>query len=258
MKKFFTNKYVLITGGIIFLFLLCFIISLCFNQKSNFFPSPIFVLERTVILLGKPYTYQCLGFSMIKMVIGFAISLLLALIFACIVNDNESRYQFFLPFITTIKSVPTAAFIFLLMVLIGSEFAPAFIVIFFSFPILYESIVGGMRSIDDQINRASTIDGANSFTRLFRIQLPLAMPSLIIGIISSFSLSFKVEIMSEVITGYTKNGLGSLIKGVQVADPTNLADIFAYSLIAVILMVIISIAANLIKNKLAVNHQISR
>lgn len=254
MKKFFTNKYVLFIGGILFLFLIWFLISLIFKGNSMIFPDPLDVLAEMVVLLGKPYTYQCLALSLAKMLCGFTISLILAFIAACIVNNNESRYLFFSPFITTIKSVPTAVFVFLLMVLIGNEFAPAIIVVFLAFPILYESIVGGMRSIDPSIYNAADVDGTGTFSKLFKIQLPLAIPSLLVGIVSSFSLSFKVEIMGEILTGYTKNGLGSLIKGVQVADPTNMVTIFAYSLIAVLLMVGISIIANLTKKKMAAVH----
>jgi len=258
MKKFFTNKRTIFVGGIIFLFLVWYLISLAFNHSSNIFPSPIAVLAESINLLGKSYTYKCLGLSLLKMLIGFMISLILAIIVACIVKNNESRYLFLSPFITTIKSVPTAAFIFLLMVLIGSEFAPAIIVVFLSFPILYEALVGGMKNIDQQIYNAAIVDGTKPITKLFRIQLPLAMPYLLVGIITSFSMSFKVEIMAEIITGYTKNGLGSLIKGVQVSDPTNLVGIFAYSLIAVVLMIVISIIGNVMKKRMIMSHKISR
>ena len=62
--------------------------------------------------------------------------------------------------------------------------------------------------------------------------------------------------MAEIVTGYTKNGLGSLIKAVQVNDPTNMAVIFAYSLIAILLMIIVSIPANILRNKIAVKTAI--
>ena len=76
------------------------------------------------------------------------------------------------------------------------------------------------------------------------------MPYIIVGMISTFSLSFKIEIMAEVITGYTRNGLGSLIKGAQISDPTDLTPVFAYSLIAVVLMLIVTLAAYVITQKL--------
>ena len=115
-----------------------------------------------------------------------------------------------------------------------------------------------MRNIDPQILDAVKIDGGKGIQTVFRIQIPLALPYLIVGIISSFSLSFKIEIMSEIVTGYTRNGLGSLIKAAQINDPTNMAVIFGYSLIAILLMIIVSIPANYLRNKVAVKAGISR
>ena len=83
---------------------------------------------------------------------------------------------------------------------------------------------------------ASKVDGANYFKSTLFIKLPLAVPFIVVGMISSFALSFKIEIMAEVITGYTRNGLGSVIHFTQVDDPSNMAGIFAYALLAIIIM----------------------
>lgn len=220
------------------------------------FPSPVVTFDALIKLLGVGYTYQCLAFSVLKMLIGFALGFIIAFILSLIVRDNERLYIVLSPIMTAMKSIPTAAVVFLFVVLVDAEYAPCFLVTILCLPILYESLVNGMRNIDPQIMDAVQIDGGKGVQKLFRIQLPLAMPYLIVGIISSFSLSFKIEIMAEIVTGYTKNGLGSLIKAVQVNDPTNMAVIFAYSLIAILLMIIVSIPANILRNKIAVKTAI--
>lgn len=75
----------------------------------------------------------------------------------------------------------------------------------------------------------------------------MAVPYIIVSMISSFALSFKIEIMAEVITGYTRNGLGSVIHFTQVDDPSNMAGIFAYALLAIILMLLVSLLEEIIK-----------
>ena len=65
--------------------------------------------------------------------------------------------------------------------------------------------------------------------------------------VSSFALSFKIEIMAEVITGYTRNGLGSVIHFTQVDDPSNMAGIFAYSLLVIILMLLVTLLEDIVK-----------
>lgn len=234
--------------GTIFIFLLWWIISLCFN--SLVVPSPWSTIALAFEYLKDGYTYICLGYSLLRMIVGFLIAFVVAFALGLIVNDNEKLYQFFTPLMTFFKAIPTAALVFLFIVLIGAQSAPILVVVLIGIPILYESIIGGLKNSDEEMLEAAEIDGAKKIKKLFRIQLPLGIPYIIVGMISTFSLSFKIEIMAEVITGYTKNGLGSLIKGAQVSDPTDLTPVFAYSLIAVVLMLLVTLTAFAINQKL--------
>ena len=256
MKKFISNKYVLIVLGIILLIGLWFLATLIFDKNGMIFPSPILTFEALIKILGLSYTYQCLALSVLKMLIGFTLALAIAFVLSLIVRDDDHLYTLFSPIMTAIKAVPTAAIVFLFVVMVNAEYAPCFLVTIISLPILYESLVNGMRNINKEILDATRIDGGSGVQKLFRIQLPLAIPYLIVGIISSFSLSFKIELMAEIITGYTRNGLGSLIKATQVNDPTNMAVIFAYSLVAILLMIIVSIPASYLRKKIVVKTSI--
>lgn len=248
LKRFITNKYMMFLYGTIFIFLLWWVISLCTN--SLIVPSPWSTIALAFEYLKEGYTYICLGYSLLRMLLGFIIAFVVAFLLGIIVNDNEKLYQFFTPLMTFFKAIPTAALVFLFIVAIGAQSAPILVVVLIGIPILYESIVGGLKSSQEELLESADIDGARKFKKLFKIQLPLGIPYIIVGMISTFSLSFKIEIMAEVITGYTKNGLGSLIKGAQISDPTDLTPVFAYSLIAVVLMLIVTIVAYIVTQKL--------
>jgi len=256
VKKFITNKYMMFLYGTLFIFLLWWIISLCVN--SLVVPSPWPTIALAFEYLKQGYTYVCLGYSLLRMVLGFLIAFVVAFALGIIVNDNDKLYEFFTPLMTFFKSIPTAALVFLFIVAIGAQSAPILVVVLIAIPILYEAIVGGIKSSEREILDSAEVDGANKFKKLFKIQIPLGIPYIIIGMISTFSLSFKIEIMAEVITGYTKNGLGSLIKGAQMADPTDLTPVFAYSLIAVVLMLIVTFAAFAINQKLKKKTKIDK
>ena len=248
MKKFISNKFVLFALGTIFVILLWFLGSLLFDKNGAIFPSPILTMEKFGDILIDPYTYKCLGFTFLRMLVGFGLSFILALIFGVLAGNNISVYQFFKPLMTVIKSVPTVALVFLFLVLITPKDAPIFVVFVICFPILYEGVVGGIRNVSKDLIEASKVDGANYVKSTWYIKLPLAVPYIIVSIVSSFALSFKIEIMAEVITGYTRNGLGSVIHYTQVEDPTNMAGIFAYSLLAIIIMLLVSLLEEIVKH----------
>ena len=248
MKKFISNKFVIFGLGILFVIALWFLVSACFDINGGIFPSPIATFSRFAELLTDPYSYQCLGYTFFRMLVGFAISFLIALVVGIFAGNHESFYMFLKPLMTVIKSIPTVAVVFLFVVLVAPKNAPIFVVIIICFPILYEAIAGGIRKVDPDLVQASEVDGAGYFKRVLLVKLPLSIPYIVVGIASSFSLSFKIEIMAEVITGYTKNGLGSVIRFVQQEDPTNLVSVFAYSLFAIIFMLLITLLEQVIKH----------
>ena len=92
---------------------------------------------------------------------------------------------------------------------------------------------------------AASVDGANYLKRTLFIKLPLAVPTIIISIVSSFALSFKIAIMAEVITGATKNGIGSSIH--YAYTQMEMPDVFAYSLLVIILMLLVTLLEDIVK-----------
>lgn len=251
--KVLRNKYFLFFLGFLFLIGVWFLVSALIDQGSMIFPSPIKTFKLMFELLGQGKTYGYLGFSVIRLLAGFGISMVLAFLLGILVNNNEALYNFFTPIITFFKAAPTATFVFLFIVLVGGRNAPAFVVIVMTFPILYEAVVSAIRNTDQTILDAAQMDGSNKLKTLFYIQLPLGLPFISLGLVSTFGMAFKVEIMAEIITGITKGGIGTMININNYLDPTNLEPMFAYSLMAIILVLVVSIVASILKNKLSGN-----
>lgn len=247
--KILSNKYFMFFLGFLFLIGVWFLVSAIIDLNNMIFPSPYNTFKLMFELLGKKSTYRYLGFSIIRLIIGFSVSFALAFLLGIIVNNSEILYNFFTPVITFLKAAPTATFVFLFIVLFGGRNAPAFVVVVMCFPILYESVVSALRSTSQSMIDAAQIDGAGKFKTLMRVQIPLGMPFISLGLLSTFGMAFKVEIMAEIITGITKGGIGTMIKISNLLDGTDLTAMFAYSLMAIILVLIVSICASIFKSK---------
>ena len=184
-----------------------------------------------------------------KMLSGFAISFVLALVLGMIAANSEFLEEMFKPFLITLRAIPTASLIYLFIILSGYKNAPMLLVIMICFPIIYEGVKDGIKNIPEGISNATKVDGASLLEENIRVRLPLSFPYLIVALATSFSLSFKIEIMAEVITGSTNAGLGSAIAGARASDPTNMVPIFGYSLIAVAMMLVIDLIDGLLINR---------
>ena len=249
-KRFITNNYTLLVLGLLFVLCLWSLISVKDGNGNFLFPSPASAFEAIGKILKSKYTYQSIGWSLLRTFIGFAVALILALILGFFVGICPKMQVFFKPLIIVFKAVPAAAFVYFFLAKSGSRWAPTFLVGLIAFPIIYEALIGGLNSIEDEILDQIKLDCLNPFTPVFKVKFPLTFPYLVIGMTSSFALSLKTEIMAEIISGDTNYGLGSMISAYRNLDPTDLSPIFAIALIAVVIILIISLITSLIEKKI--------
>ena len=249
MKKSTINKYLYAFVGFIVLLVIWQLLSYVIGQNTFILPSPIETIKYIIYLLSKDYIYNCIGKSFSNMLKGFALSFVIAFVLGVIAGNFEKVKYSLVPIMTMIKSIPTASLVYLFLLAAGIENAPIYIVSLVSMPILYEAIRSGIESVNENLIDALRLDGTSLVNANIKVKIPLAWPYIAVGIDSSLALSFKIEIMAEVITGSGKLGLGSAIASAQRSDPTNMIPIFAYSIIAIVIMYILDIVIDLLKVK---------
>ena len=247
MKKLITNNAFVYTAGLIFVFLLWALISATRGEGSFVFPSPLATFEFAFKLLQEPYFYQSMGMTLLRTLEGFFYAFVLAGFFGSLAGAIKPLQRFFKPTILVLKSAPTAAFVFAFMIISGSTRAPIWIVGLLAFPILYESFVAGINAIPQEIRWAVRMDQASFASSLFKVKIPLALPYVALGVLSSFALSFKTTIMAEIVIGTTDPGLGGYIRIFKNDNPTDLTPIFAIALLAIMLILIVDLATYFIQ-----------
>ncbi len=218
------------------------------------FPDPISTFKETGRLLSSAYIWKCIGWTLLRTLIGFVISFVAAIIIGTIAGNYSKFATFLKPLMVVLKSIPTAALVFLFLVMSGSKWAPVYIVIILSFPILYESVVGGISNISEDIINALKLESHSTLYGIVRVKVPLATPYILVGLSSSFALSIKTEIMAEIITGSTDKGLGCAIQAYRNSDPSNLTPIFAISLIAIVIVLLIDLLEFVVKKKVHITQ----
>ena len=247
MKKILTNKYFLTAIGIGLFFLIWLLLYFIGGQTRAIFPNPVETFQQMFVYLGDVYTYKCILGSLERMLIGFSIGAVTAILLGIIVGNYTKLKYVFNPTMVAIKAIPTAALVFLFLVLAGLKNAPIYIVVIIVFPIVYEATVAGYVGIDEYVLMSSKVDGANFFKSNVAIKFPLAFRTIALGLISSFALSLKIEIMAEVISGSSSFGLGSAIQNAYINSSTGMVPTFAYSLIAILIMLLFTGLMDIIK-----------
>ncbi|KAA5547354.1 ABC transporter permease subunit [Roseiconus nitratireducens] len=165
-------------------------------------------------------------------VIGSLVSVVFSL-------SRKIRFAFF-PYVIFLQTVPIVAIAPLLIIWSGYELRTVIIVtvIVCLFPII-NNVTAGLTAIDRQWADLFTLYGAGRGTRLSRLQIPAAVPYLVLGAKTSAGLAVIGAIVAEffVGNGTDYDGLGTLMTKWQgfVRTDALMAAVFASTLLGVLL-----------------------
>ncbi|MCH5180894.1 MAG: hypothetical protein J1F32_06750, partial [Erysipelotrichales bacterium] len=112
------------------------------------------------------------------------------------------------------KAAPLAAIaVYIFLVVrgeVGKPLQPYLVTYLVALPIILEGFIGAIDNMPDSIiNELKLVSGPKIFKYL-KIYLPLMFPNIIITLLQTVGLGFKVMIMAEYLC-YTKNSVGVLI-----------------------------------------------
>lgn len=243
------GKLILTVLGIVLVFLLWWVVSLIANNQA-LFPNPIKVIEIFFNLLLMGDVYIAIGATLLRLLMSFIISFAIAFILGVIGGLFSWFHTLINPLVIVLRTIPTAAVILIMIVLLKPTFALTLIVFLMMFPILYEAIRGGVANTDDAIKQSLRLEtNLYSPKSIFKVLIPSAMPTISLGIIQSLGLGMKVSIMAEVLVGNPKvEGLGMMIKNYY--NDIQMGYVLALSLFGIILIGLLDYLLHLIKKKI--------
>lgn len=248
MNSIIKNKKTYYVLGILFVFVLWEILSVISN--NNFVVPSI---ELTFTALGKilidKETYFILGSTLLRLLISISLCFVLGVVLAVLSNLSNSFKSFIKPMVVLLKTLPMAAVIIMLLVMVGRSYSPYFIIGVVVFPLIYEATLNGLEGIDKDIKDEVKLLSENNFQVFRSIYIPLTLPHILTSLIQSVGLGLKVLVMAEFIAE-TKNSIGEAIRFYKNEATTEY--VFAWSIILILFVLLVdSIINNLKKRSLA-------
>lgn len=201
---------------LIFLFLLWELLSK-FNIINSFiFSSPSILIKSLINLYSNFNLFENILVTFNEIIISTFISMLLALIISSLFWRFPILSKIFLPFITSINSLPKVALGPLIIIWIGANnnsiiFMSVLISLFISIINLYSDFT----SINSNYEKMFNIFGATKFQIYKYLVIPINITNIISNLKINISMNFIGVIMGELLI--SKKGLGYLISyGTQV------------------------------------------
>ncbi len=176
-------------------------------KEEILLPSPLLVLEKFINLLGTKDFYISILSTSFKIILGFGLAILIALVFAYFSYKYQLFYEFIRPIILIFKSVPIASLTILLLFWIKSENLSVYVAFIMAMPIIYTNVYTGLISIDKKLIQMAEVYQITERKKLHYIYGIKVRPFLTSSIITVSGLVFKAGVAAEVI-GLPANSIG--------------------------------------------------
>jgi ABC-type nitrate/sulfonate/bicarbonate transport system permease component len=173
-------------------------------------PPPKVVFRALGEMAWSGYLWDQVSVSMIRVLIGFGLSVLIAVPLGIGMGLSVSVNNLAEPFVRIISPIPGVAWIPLAILWygLGDEAAIFIIAVSSVFPILMNTIQG-VRDVDPHLIDAARTMGATRWQVIRRVMLPSLVPYLVTGFRTGLGYSWRVVIAAEMV-GVPK-GIGYML-----------------------------------------------
>ncbi len=199
-KFFLRKKKLFLQKSIIILFWLCvWQIAAVFTHNNILLVGPLQVGRAFLMNIAREDFIRIILYSFGRIGLGFFAAFFCALLLGALSYRYALTEMFLEPLITTLKSIPVASFVVLLLIWFGSSNLSFFISFLIVFPNVYVNTIAGLKSTDRQLLEMAQvfdISGRNLFYYLYR---PALMPYLLSCLRISLGMSWKSGVAAEVI-----------------------------------------------------------
>ncbi|GKX68085.1 ABC transporter permease [Inconstantimicrobium mannanitabidum] len=243
MKKYLGNK---IRTKLIFTAVWVFIWYCVAEGIDNeiLLPSPLNVVNCVMQIVTTNEFVNVLFSSLERVVLSFIVSLVLSIIIAAVSSRYNIFNDFLSPIILILKSIPTMAFVIIILIWLDKNSAPFLIGVMISFPIFYDTTLNAIKSVNKDLINMADIYEVGAVKKIIYIYIP-SVSFAIQGILSStLSLILKVVVAGE-IYGQPKYGIGASLQLEKMY--LNTAGIFAWIVIIALISIVFTFLSNIVE-----------
>ncbi len=225
---------------IIIWFLLYFII-----QRPFIIPSPLETLKYLGELIVSLDFYKAVLMTLTRILCGFILSLIIALILSIISFEVPIFANLFTPINILTKTIPNISYMIIALIWFGSEGSVTTVVFMILFPIFYNSFYDTLKNENSVLLDVEKIYKESFFYKIRYRTLPELLPNILSTGKTAISLAFKVGVMAEIL-GSVNLGIGRQISFCK--TQLNMSGIFAWTFIIIMMCVLFDYIFNRLIN----------
>lgn len=209
-------------------------------------PSVGTTLKEFFTLFGQGYFYKAVGGTLLRALIAYAVSFVLALLLAIITKFCPLMRRALSPIVALVRVLPTMSLVLLSLIWFKSFEATVLVAFCIIFPMLYTGICDAIGAVDKDLIEMSRVYGVDKKSLVTKLYIPEALPSMFTSIKSSIGLNLKIVISAEVLA-QTAESMGLYMQLAKINLDT--AVLLAWTVVAVLIGGIIEGIVTLIEKR---------
>ena len=181
-------------------------------------PHPAGVVESTGMLLKNGTLFAAVAKSMLRVLIGFLISMVIGVLFGILIIQSEYFARNLKPLLLGIQTLPSICWVPFAILWFGlKESAIIFVVVMGSVFSISLAVESGIKEVPPIYIKAAKTMGVTSGRMYTKVIFPAALPSFVAGMKQAWSFAWRALMSGEVMSASV--GLGyTLMMGRDLAD----------------------------------------
>lgn len=175
--------------------------------NPNHIPTMTDTVAELFELLGESSFWSAVASTLEGWALGLGIAAALAVPLGIIIGSSATAYRSVRFVVEFLRPIPSVALVPLAVLIYGVGLeSKVFLAAFASFWPLFVQTLYGVQAVDPVATDTARSFGLNSFERLYRIKLPLAVPYIATGLRISSAVALILAVTAEIVIGSA--GLG--------------------------------------------------
>lgn len=250
MKKIDTKTIRSVISNIIYplfamgLVLAIWAIAAALKKNPLVLPMPDVVLERFFTLGADASFWINVGYTLLRTLICFAISFVLALGFAALGGMCAPVHKLISPIVSFLRAAPTVAVILILYAFFDSSVLAVSVGFLIAFPVLYTAFHSAIVGVDTDLIEMAKTYRVNNFNIVKYVYLPSIAGCMFDNGKSTLSLTLKVVVAAEILT-YVPRSIGNSI--VTANASFEIQYLLAWTLVAIVFSFVLEGIVSILK-----------
>lgn len=195
-------------------------------------PMPDVALRAFFRLGGEEGFWSAVGWSLLRTLICFAVSLAAALLFAVAGALWKPVYKTIAPIIGFLRAAPTVAVILVLYAFLANRTLAVVVGFLVAFPLLFAAFYGALTGVDPDLTEMLRVYKVGRRDTVRSLYIPAATDCLFKNGGATLSLTLKVVVAAEILTSVSD----SIGMGIKVANSTfEIAYLLGWTVVAIVL-----------------------